>query len=193
MTDQQITWIIGLCSQWWTNWRAPESLATMVKSWRYLLSDVDYDAGLAALSEHASAGSEFPPPVGVIRRRAIELSLPEGSAPPADEAWGEVVREIARVGYFTPSEGEPDRVPRFSHPAITMVVNGLTWKSLCESTNEVADRAHFARMYGERVRANVDVAARTEFARSVRTRAIAEGDDDPRPIGANVRELVRPE
>lgn len=192
MNDQEIAALVGLCSQWWPNWRAPESVATMVLGWRTLLGDVDFDAGLAALSEHATSGAEFPPPVGVVRRRSFELTVPEGSAPPVDEAWGEVRREIRRVGYFVPSEGEPDRLPEFSHPAITAVVNALTWKSICESKNEVADRAHFSRMYGERVRANVDIAARTELAQTVRTRALTEAEDEPKKLG-DVLSLRRPE
>jgi hypothetical protein len=193
MTDKEIAALLGFCSQWWPNWRPPEDVRTMILGWRSLLSDIEFDAGYAALSEHATAGSEFPPPVGVIRRRAFELTVPEGSAPPVDEAWGEVGREIHRVGHFVPSEGEPDRLPSFSHPAITAVVNALTWKSLCESTNEVADRAHFARMYAERVRSYVDVAARTELAQQVRMRALTEAEDEPKRIGDNVRALVRPE
>lgn len=190
MNDQQISLLIGLCSQWWPNWRSPESLPTMVVSWRQLLGDVDFDAGLAAISEHATSGEHFPPPVGVIRRRAIELAMPGGSAPTVDEAWLEVRKEIARVGCFVPSVGEPERVATFSHPSITAVVNSMTWLSLCTSTNEVADRAHFARMYAERVRRDVDRAAEPQAVQAVRSAALNAGGE-PRSIGESIGELVQ--
>lgn len=191
MNDQEITVLIGLCSQWWPNWRAPESMPAMVKSWRLLLADVPFDAGQAAISEHATRGEQFPPPLGIVRRRAIELMQPAGSAPTVDEAWRQVQREIHRVGLFPPAcpDDRIDRVPTFTHPSIVAVVNAMGWDSLCTSTNEVADRAHFSRMYAERIQRDVDRAAESTLVRSVR--AIGEGEAEHlRSLGENIRALV---
>lgn len=153
MNDQQITQLLGLCSQWWPNWRAPDSVPVMVKSWRILLGDVDFDAGVAALSSYAIANNAFPPPVGLIRRHAAQLAMPGGQAPAIDEAWGEVLDRIGRVGLKVELPDGPTLT--WSHPALRAVVEAMGWRNLCVSDNQVADRAHFARLYGERVERDV--------------------------------------
>lgn len=163
MTDSEILTLMALCSQWWGSWRRPDSAEAMLVSWRELLADVDPAAARAALAEHATSGAQFPPPVGVIRRRAFELTQTGGKAPTVDEAWAEVQRNIARVGW-TASLGRP---LVWSHPAIEAVVRSMGWDSLCQSQNEVADRAHFAKMYAERVERDVRDAAMAPAVRGV--------------------------
>lgn len=182
MNDMQITDLVSLCSQWWPNWRAPESLPVMVKSWRMLLGDLDFDAGLAALSVYASEEHAFPPPVGILRRNAARMAMPGGTAPTVDEAWAEVLAEISRVGLG--SEYPGGRTPTFAHPATETVVYALGWRQLCESDNQVADRAHFAKMYSERVERDVSTMAEAPNVIATR-RALADRVASNPRVGTN--------
>lgn len=66
------------------------------------------------------------------------------SMPTPDEAWAEVTKQIARVGYVG--------IPKFSHPLIKDIVDGMGgWIQLCASENGMADRAHFLKMFAARV------------------------------------------
>lgn len=185
MNDGQISDLIALCSQWWPNWRAPESLVVMVKSWRVLLADVAFDAGYAALSAYATAGNAFPPPVGQLRRNAAQMAVPGGQAPTVDEAWGEVLGRIGRVGLLTEVPGGP--MLTFSHPAIEAVVGAMGWRNLCVSDNQVADRAHFGQLYRERVEREVDRYAEAPNVVAHRAALAARSDaDGPRRVGASI-------
>jgi hypothetical protein len=59
----------------------------------------------------------------------------------AEEAWGKVVQEMSRTGYY----GEP----QFDDPAIATAVKIMGWKDLCSSPNKEigVTRAHFYRTY----------------------------------------------
>lgn len=77
--------------------------------------------------------------------------------PLAAEAWGEVVRQISRVGR--------DGQPQFSHPLIERAVKALDWRELCNSENQVADRARFIQAYEQMVQRQSDVASMTPATR----------------------------
>lgn len=57
----------------------------------------------------------------------------------ADEAWGEVLTQIRKVGYY--------RTPEWSHPALADAIQAMGWQDLCMSDNAEADRAHFMKFY----------------------------------------------
>ena len=60
-------------------------------------------------------------------------------APEPLEAWGIVLKEIQRVGFY--------RSPTFTDPVIAKAVDCIGWQTLCSSDNQVADRAHFGKVY----------------------------------------------
>jgi hypothetical protein len=63
----------------------------------------------------------------------------------AADAWQEVTRAFWEVGYTG--------TPNFS-PITARVVASLGWRELCMSENQMADRAHFMRMYDQIVERN---------------------------------------
>lgn len=134
---------MALISTYWPHWRMPtarDEASAMVDAWGRLLSDLETDQVVAAIEAYAVTGAEFAPGPGVIRKRAIELAAPVG-IPDGDAAWSEVLDQIARVGYV----GRP----AFSHPAIETTVQAFGWLALCQSETQMADRAHFLRMYDD--------------------------------------------
>lgn len=87
--------------------------------------------------QQCMAESEFLPTVAKVREKALVLCSPV--APEPMEAWGIVLREIARTGFYNS--------PKFDDPIITRAVDCIGWQTLCTSENAIADRAHFAKVY----------------------------------------------
>lgn len=120
-----------------------------IEVWESLFLDLDYAQVLVAVQALAAEGREFAPPPGLIRRRAIELVSP---IPDADQAWAEVRREIQRVGSLRGTVkfqfGEETVIePHWSDPLIGEVADAMGWDALWQSENEIADRAHFIKMF----------------------------------------------
>lgn len=164
MTDDQFDEVMLAVTGIWPNWQA--NPATFAVSER-LLAALSYEDTVAALDALAIESPRWFPGPGELRVRAIEMGQPEGGAPSGDEAWGEVVRERHRAGQYA-GTALSDRALEFSHPAIAVVVEALGWAELCTSENEVADRAHFLKLYAERVtRLRVDRATPPSVAAAI--------------------------
>ena len=105
-----------------------------------LLADIPDDLLIAGAKAHASTGKFFPS-VAELREAAFDLQARAQGIPNAAEAWGEVMHQVRNVGSY----GRPE----FSAPLIYSAVDALGgWKALCASDNNVADRAHFLKIYG---------------------------------------------
>ena len=105
-----------------------------------LLRDIPDDLLIAATKQHATSSKWFPS-VAELRQAAFNIRAKSLGIPSPAEAWGEVMREMRRVG----SWGSPE----FSTLLIADTVDGLGgWDALCRSENNVADRAHFLKIYG---------------------------------------------
>lgn len=105
-----------------------------------LLADIDDDLLIAATKQHATSSKWFPS-VAELRQAAFNIRAKSRGIPSPAEAWGEVMREVRRVGSWG--------TPEFSTPLIADTVDGLGgWAALCASDNNVADRAHFLKIYG---------------------------------------------
>jgi len=107
-----------------------------VQVYARLLGDLDGGvlerAALICISRY-----RFFPTVSELREVALSVSAP----PPRSgvEAWGDVLREVRRVGY----NGEP----QFDDPAIAAVIEGFGWRNLCLDEEPMVLRAHFLRAY----------------------------------------------
>ena len=55
------------------------------------------------------------------------------------EAWGEIEMAVRKFGRY--------ETPEFEDPILQEAVKRFGWKSLCDSTNEEVDRAHFSKLY----------------------------------------------
>ena len=77
-----------------------------------------------------------------------EYALIDESIPTPEEAWGEVIKAIARYGYC----GKPE----FSSPLIANAVECIGWRDMCMSENIGVERAHFMRAYSNLVKREHD-------------------------------------
>jgi len=144
VTREEYQQVLVLVSATWPNWQGNRST---FKAGLYLLEDLDYDRAIQAVRELAVEEPRFAPGLGAIRAKALEVETPD-----MDQAWQEVQDNIRRVGIKAVYYGAG---LSWSSPAIAAAVEAMGWKALCESENEVADRAHFFKVYErcvERVR-----------------------------------------
>jgi hypothetical protein len=107
-----------------------------LKVWEMALRDVDdrdFERAVMVIMR-----TREKPPVNMAAAIIKEIEAGNFSA---EEAWGKVVQEISRTGYY----GEP----KFDDPAISKAVQIMGWKDLCSSPNKEigVTRAHFYRTY----------------------------------------------
>jgi hypothetical protein len=114
---------------------APETVEVYVTD----ILDLDYEPAVLAIKRLRQTRT-FLPSIAEVRQAATEITA--GQLPDGGQAWAEVTDQIRAVGYT----GRPE----FSHSAIAETVRALGWRELCASANQVADRAHFLKLYGTR-------------------------------------------
>ena len=87
--------------------------------------------------------NKFLPSIAEIRETAygIKGTISGTATPDESEAWGEVVKAVRSVGYYSK--------PKFSHEAITTAVNNIGWQDICMTTYDGMNtlRAQFKRAY----------------------------------------------
>ena len=77
----------------------------MIRDWQKILADVDSKCMFAAAADIVSTGkSEWPPPIGVIRCRALDLNAGELAPISPYEAWGRVSESIGKKSDLTELE-----------------------------------------------------------------------------------------
>ncbi len=109
------------------------------EAYHTILADIPAETLMAAAVQVGSAGTFFPA-ASELRRAAMSLIDRSEGRLSGEEAWEQVCREIRESGYY--------RVPTFTDPIIYRAVDCLGgWKTACASENQIADRAHFLRIY----------------------------------------------
>jgi len=118
-----------------------KAMEAMVDAYAVLLADLDYARCNAAVRVLLQSKNWIP---AVADIRKVVLELERGPVRPSGEAWGEVLKAIARYGaYRTPGVDF-----QFSEPEVARCVNALGWQVLCLSEDQTADRARFLELYG---------------------------------------------
>lgn len=107
-----------------------------LKVWEMALQDVDdreFERAVILLMRTRER-----PPINMAAAILKEIEAENFSA---EEAWGKVLQEIGRTGYY----GEP----KFEDPAIAKAVQAMGWKEICNTPNREmgVTRAHFYRTY----------------------------------------------
>lgn len=128
---------------------APMTLRTYEKA----LADLDVAALQAAALTWMQSYAERPT-IADLRKAVAGRQATDAASPylDPDEAWAHVEASITRVGGYAPF---PD-----THPLVAETVRVIGWRTLCQSDNPVADRAHFLQLYRTRLeRARRDDAA----------------------------------
>jgi len=131
-----------------------------------LLRDIPA-AELQVVVDQAVCDCTYLPTIAEIRSRWHKLTRPAG-AMSAAEAWGMVTAEIRRVGSWG--------TPCFEHPQVAHVVRAIGWQELCMSENQMADRAHFMRMFEQVAGREEEVARLLPSSRALLESRGAVGD-----------------
>lgn len=105
-----------------------------------MLADLSPEV-LDTVCRQCLAESEFFPTIAKLREMALTLTTSDN--PTAAEAWGILVATIRKIGFYG--------VPSFDNPVVEKAVRIMDWKTLCSSENQIADRAHFMRIYEQLV------------------------------------------
>lgn len=132
-----------------------------VKVYVAMLKDVPLDV-LKLAVEQCIAESEFLPTIAKLRGQAVRLCSSTESLMEPLEAWALVKQQMGRVGCY--------RSPQFESPIIARAVQCMGWRELCSSENEVADRAHFSRLYQQLLEREIAEAKALPATREYRTR-----------------------
>lgn len=109
-----------------------------INAYVVMLKDIPVEV-LKAAVEQSIAESEFLPTIAKLRDKAFVLSSSVSQMPSAFEAWGIVLKEMQQRGFY--------RSPQFENSIIAKAVEAIGWRALCVSENQVADRAHFVKVY----------------------------------------------
>lgn len=113
-----------------------------LKLWYRMLKDLDGKTVAAAVYKHISS-CKFPPTIADIREQCAAIE--SGGEKNWLEGWGMVVRAIGRHGTY--GRKEAIKKLREFDPLTADVVEKMGWQNLCESENQVADRANFRIAY----------------------------------------------
>lgn len=139
MKRADIIKLITLCSVNYRNWPEPDKAEALTSLWTDMLSDVDFEIAQMAVQKYMLE-SVYPPTVADIRSRVADFVAPKEKS--GIEAWGEVKTAIRKFGYYR--EGEAMASLR---GPVKEVVKSIGFQTLCMSDNEMADRAHFLKVY----------------------------------------------
>ena len=114
--------VVATLSAAYPSWNAgKETVGVYVE----LLKDLEYEQVLEAVSDLICT-EEWCPSVATVRRR---VAAKKGVlAPPAVEAWDEVIDKVRQVGLRGGGA-------EWSHPAIKQTVRAIGWNQICQSTN----------------------------------------------------------
>ncbi len=107
-----------------------------LKVYRAMLSDIPIEV-LNVAVQQSVAENEFLPVPATLRKMCLRLTQREEMN--GFEAWEVVRAAIGAVGSY--------RKPNFENALIGQAVNCIGWSQLCRSENEVADRAHFVKVF----------------------------------------------
>jgi len=137
-TNNEITRVLGTLMLAYPSWG--ESAGTKIDGtlevYRRSLIDIDGKLLEAAAMQHIAMSKWFP---SVSELRESALSIITHGDESAEEAWGEVKKAIRTYGSY--------REPVLNNAKIAQAVKIMGWMNLCMSENEVADRAHFFKIY----------------------------------------------
>jgi hypothetical protein len=131
--------LIGICSANYRNWpeEGKEEAVTML--WLKMLEDTPFFIAEAAIEKYI-AESVYPPTIADVRARIADITVFREKTP--IEAWGDVKTAIRQFGSYN------EKKAMDSLGGVTRkVVEAIGFRTLCLSEDEMADRAHFLKVY----------------------------------------------
>ncbi len=129
MNEREVAQLMLIAAtRWPRQWVAPtnnDDLNVMMLCWMDTLGDLDASLVRAVM---ASWTSEWPPNLGQIRQKALEIVISmvdTSTAPSWGDAWEELVEACHRVGSYG--------TPTWSHPCVAKAVDIIGYKEFCLS------------------------------------------------------------
>lgn len=167
MTREEVIVIMGTLQVAYPRFYAnisKQQVEMAVNLWTTMLADVTAEQATLAVNK-VIATSEWPPTIADIRKAVYETQ--QGKIKEAGEAWGEVTKAIRAYGYMR----EQEALESMSEETRTAVVY-MGWKTICNSEDLMADRAHFLKIYDtvkqrEMEKNQVPVAIRAKIAKNI--------------------------
>jgi hypothetical protein len=101
------------------------------------VKDLTNEQFYKAIKKIVSTKTELYPGTNIIAL-ILEYAVADDSVG-AGEAWGRVRNAMSDIGSYG--------MPNFNYELIDETVRILGWRNLCMSENEIADRAHFMKIY----------------------------------------------
>lgn len=139
MKQSEVVKLIGLCSVNYRNFPENGKEELIISLWTRMLSDVSFEIAQLAIEKYISE-SVYPPTIADIRQRIADVTvMPQKTG---IEGWEEVKRAIRLHGWYDEKKGM-DSLSEITRK----VTEAIGFKTLCLSENEMADRAHFLKVY----------------------------------------------
>lgn len=148
MTDVEAALLWLYMAETWPVYNIPsdtDQRAVRLEVWADQLGDLEAQQVRAAIA--ALADSEFPPPVGRIREKAVELARQQSGKrepPDADEAW-RVVFEYASGRIRDDNVRDLETL---AHPAVAQACRTIGWDEIRYSETPHFVRRNFLQVYG---------------------------------------------
>lgn len=117
--------------------RSQMNLETM-RVYETMMEDLDFEVAQRAITK-IIATSKWLPAVSEIRSAYADLRV--GQVRAGGEAWGDVQMAVRLFGRYA--------TPKFTDHVVAECVTQMGWRSICDSTNDIADRARFIELYNE--------------------------------------------
>lgn len=139
MKRTEVIKLIGLCSVNYRNWPEPDKLEMLTTLWLKMLSDTEYFIAEAAIEKYI-AESVYPPTIADVRARIADITVFREKT--SIEAWGDVKTAIRKFGSYN-----EEKAMNSLSGVTRKVVDSIGFRTLCLSEDEMADRAHFLKVY----------------------------------------------
>lgn len=104
------------------------------------LSDLPFDAARAGITKLVKT-SKWMPTIAEIR--AATVTARDGRAREGAEGWQDILQAVGRYG----GNRTPGVDFEFSDPITARVVRAFGWREICQSENQIADRARVIELY----------------------------------------------
>lgn len=121
-----------------------EDANNTVDLWTEMLEDYELEVVKVAVKK-LIAEMVFPPTIADVRKLLVETTTER--IIDASEAWGQVKRAISLYGQY-----QEEKALESLDDSTRQIVKRLGFKELCRSETEMADRAHFIKLYDNYVK-----------------------------------------
>ena len=141
MTKEEFMYLIAAMKSNYKNFGVDSK--EQLKFWYEMLSDLDYNLAEIAVKTLISE-SPHAPTISDIRKAAAQT---KEELPVSATAWGEVTKAIKSYGYY-----QQEKALESMSPLTREVVKYIGFRELCLSESQMADRAHFQKMFDSMIK-----------------------------------------